>query len=102
MRQGFNHPPGGAAQQLRIGIQRDYKPNTLESSAIAHAEKSVQLGRGFAHKKSIELFELAALALPAHPALLTVAPRPPAMKKKEAPRSVPAIQLLDPAGYAVD
>src|SRR6516225_99479 len=102
MRQGFDHPPGGAAEQLCIGIQRDDKPNTLESSAIARAKKSFQLGRGFADEESIELFELAALALPADPALLALAPRASAMKKKEAPRSVPAIQLVDPAGDDVD
>src|SRR6266576_4075970 len=102
MRQGLDHPPGGIAQQLGIGIQRDDKPNALELRAIARAEKSFQLGRGFAHEESIELLELAALALPADPALLALTPRASAMKKKEAPRSVPAIQFLDPAGHDVD
>src|SRR6266568_8014251 len=102
MRQGFDHPPGGIAQQLGIGIQRDDKPNALEPRAIARAEKSFQLGRGFADEESIELLELAALALPADPALLALTPRASAMKKKEAPRSVPAIQFLDPAGHDVD
>src|SRR6266700_2803544 len=102
MRQGFDHPPGGIAQQLGIGIQRDDKPNALEPRAIARAEKSFQLGRRFAGEESIELLELAALALPADPALLTVAPCAPAMKKKEVHRSVPAIQFLDPASRDVD
>src|SRR6184192_965010 len=94
MRQGFDQSPGGVAQQLGIGIQRDDKPNALELCAIARAEKSFQLGRGFADEESIELLELAALAFPADPALLALAPRASAMKKKEAPRSVPAIQFL--------
>src|SRR6266550_1598433 len=102
MRQGLDHPPGGIAQQLGIGIQRDDKPNALELRAIARAEKSFQLGRGFAHEESIELLELPALALPADPTLLALTPRAPTMKKKEAPRSVPAIQFLDPAGHNVD
>ena len=74
MRQGFDHPPGGAAEQLRIGIQRYDKPNALELSAIARAEKSFQLGRRFADEESIKLLELAALALPADPALLALTP----------------------------
>src|SRR5881397_2259158 len=102
MRQGFDHPPGGAAQQLCIGIERDDKPNPLESSAVARAEKSFQLRRGFADQESIELLELAALALPADPALLALAPRAPAMKEKEAAYSVAAIQFFDPAGDDVD
>ena len=102
MRQGFDHSPGGVAQQLRIGVQRDDKSNALELSPIARIEKSFQLGRGFADEESIELFQLATLALPADPALLALAPRAPAMKKKEAACSVPAIQFLDPAGDDVD
>src|SRR5437016_10984473 len=102
MRQGFDQSPGGVAQQLGIGIQRDDKPNALELCAIARAEKSFQLGRGFADQESIELLDLAALAFPADPALLALAPRAATMKKKEAPRSVPAIQFLDPPGHDVD
>src|SRR5206468_7019602 len=52
--------------------------------------------------ESVELLELAALALPADPALLALAPSAAAMKKKEAPRTVPAIQFLDPASDDVD
>src|SRR5205823_80178 len=102
MRQGFDQSPGGVAQQLGIGIQRDDKPNALELCAIARAEESFRPGRGFAEEESIELLELAALAFPADPALLALAPRASAMKKKEAPRSVPAIQFLDPSGHYVD
>ena len=71
MRERLDHPAGGVAEQLRIGIQRDDKPNSFELVAIAGAEKSFQLRRGFAHEKPVELFELAALAFPAHPALLS-------------------------------
>src|SRR6266571_4169229 len=102
MREGFNHPPSGVAQQLCIGIQGDDKTNALELRTIARIEKSFQLGRGFADKKSIEVLKLAALALPADPALLALTPRPAAMEKKEAPRSVSAIQFLDAAGHNVD
>src|SRR6266567_8604070 len=102
MRQGFDQSPGGVTQQLGIGIQRNDKPNALELCAIARAEKSLKLGRGFANEESIELFELATLAFPADPPLLALAPRASAMKKKEASRSVPAIQFLDPSGHDVD
>src|SRR5262249_20829092 len=102
MRQGFDHPPGLAAEQLCICIERDDKPNALESSAIARTKKSFQLGRRLAHEESIELLELAALSLPADPALLALAPRTPPMEKKEPARSVPAIQFIDPAGDDVD
>src|SRR5437773_8352109 len=95
MSQGLDQPSGGVAQQLGIGIQRDDKPNALELCAIARAEKSFQLGRRFADEESIELLELAALAFPADPALLALAPRATTVKKKEVPLSVPAIQFLD-------
>ncbi|KAG0506018.1 MAG: hypothetical protein Udaeo_06080 [Candidatus Udaeobacter sp.] len=102
MREGFNHPPGGVAQQLGIGIQSDDETNALELRTIARIEKSFQLGRGFADKKLIELLKLAALALPADPALLARTPQAGSMKKIEAPRSVSAIQFLDTARYDVD
>src|SRR5678810_559325 len=95
MRKGFNHPPGGVAQQLGIGIQSDDKANALELRTIARMEKSFQLWRGFSDKKLIELLKLAALALPADPALLALAPHAAAMKKKEVSRAVSAIQFLD-------
>src|SRR4029453_101627 len=102
MRQGFDHCPGGIAQELGIGIQRDDKSNALELRAITHAEESFQLGRGFADEESVELLELAALAFPADPALLALTPRATAMKKKEVLCSVPAIQFPDPARHEVD
>src|SRR5438105_7255551 len=102
MRESLDHPPGGVAQQLGIGIQSDDKANALELRAIARTEKSFQLRRGFADEKSIELLQLAALALPADPALLALAPHAAAMKKKEVPRSVSAIQFLDTACHDVD
>src|SRR5439155_22362825 len=55
-----------------------------------------------ADKKSIEFLKLAALALPADPALLALAPGAAAMEKKEVPRSVSAIQFLDTACHDVD
>src|SRR5437867_12729296 len=102
MREGFNHPPGGVAQQLGIGIQSDDEANVLELRTIARMEKSFQLGRGLRDKKLIELLKLAALALPADPALLALAPHATAMEKKEVPRSVSAIQFLDTACHDVD
>src|SRR5258705_9667409 len=102
MRESFDHPPGGVTQQLAIGIQSDDEANAPELRTIARMEKSFQLWRGFADKKLIELLKLAALALPADPALLALAPHAAAMKKKEVPRSVSAIQFLDAACHDVD
>src|SRR5438552_13655976 len=102
MRERFNHPPGGVAQQLGIGIQSDDEPNALELRTIAHMEKSFEFWLGFADKKLIELLKLAALALPADPALLALAPHAASMKQKEAPRPVSAIQFLDTARHDVD
>src|SRR5689334_7762102 len=102
MREGFNHPAGGIAQQLGIGIQSDDETNALELRTIARRKKSFQLGRGFADKKLIELLKLAAFALPADPALLALAPHAIAMEKKEVPRSMSAIQFLDTACDDVD
>jgi hypothetical protein len=74
MRQRFDQSSGGVAQQLGIGIQCDDETNALELRAIARAEKSFQLGCGFADEEPIELFKFAALALPADPALFALAP----------------------------
>src|SRR6266511_2681274 len=102
MREGFNHPPSGVAQQLSIGIESDDEANTLELRTIARMEKSFQLWRGFADKILIELLKLAALALPTDPALLALAPHAVSMKKKEVPLSVSAIQFLNAASHDVD
>src|SRR4249919_197758 len=102
MREGFDHSSGGVAQQLGIGIERDDKTNALELRTIARMKKSFQLGRGFADKKLIELLNFAALAFPADPALLALAPHAGSMKKKEVPLSVSAIQFLDTACHDVD
>src|SRR2546430_3672205 len=102
MREGFNHPPGGVAQQLGIGIQSDDETNARELRMIARVEKSFQLGLGFAYKKLIELLKLAALALPADPALLALAPHAGSMKKKEVLRSMSAIQFFDTACHDID
>ena len=102
MRESFDHPSSGVAQQLSIGVQSDDKPNALELRTIAGIEKSLQFGRGLAAEKSIELLELAALALPADPALLGLAPQAAAMEKKEVPRPVSAVQFLDASSHDVD
>src|SRR4030095_11903008 len=102
MRESFDHPPGGVAQQLGIGIKGDDEANPLELRTIANMEKSFEFWLGFADKKLIELLKLAALALPANPALLALAPDAASMKKKEAPRSMSAIQFLDTACHDVD
>src|SRR6188472_1277035 len=102
MREGFNHPPGGVAQQLGIGVESNDEANALKLGAIARVKKSLQLGRGGAHKKLIQLLKFAALALPTDPALLALAPPTLSMKKKEMPVSVSTIQFLDTACHDVD
>src|SRR3954462_13327053 len=102
MREGLDHSPRGVTQQLSIGIQSDDETNSLELRTIACMEKCVQLGRGFADKKLIELLKLPALALPANPALLALAPFAAAMEKKELVGSMPAIQLFDSACRDID
>src|SRR5262245_22205962 len=102
MRESFDHPPGGVAQQLGIGIQRDDEINALELRTIAGMEKSFQLGRAFADKKLVELLKLAALPFPADPALLALAPRATAMEEKEVSRLVSAIQFLDTACHDIN
>ncbi|KAG0506208.1 MAG: hypothetical protein Udaeo_04180 [Candidatus Udaeobacter sp.] len=102
MREGFDHSPGSVTKQLGIGIERDDETNALELRTITRMEKSFQLWGGFAGKKLIELLKLPALALPADPALLALAPHAGSMKKKEVPLSVSAIQFLDTACHDVD
>src|SRR5262245_46502014 len=99
---GCDHPPGGTAEQWRIGVRRDGQPDPLNSSAIARIEKAFRLRRGFGAEEPIELLQLGALALPANPALLALAPRAPTVEEKKTARSVAAIQFLDPASDDVD
>src|ERR1044071_9382020 len=102
MRESFDHSPSGVAQQLSIGVQSNDKPNALELRRIADMEKSFKVWRGFTAEKPIELFELAAFAFPANPALLAIAPQAGAMEKKEVTRTVSAIQFLDAASDDID
>ena len=81
-----DQPPGRPDRQARIGIQRDDVSDTGRQRG--HLTIDRQEGRiGGAAKQAIELVQLAALTLPAHPLLFTFVPDAPAMQKEE-PRAI--------------
>src|SRR5262245_11815478 len=96
MRQGPDEPRGGTARQLGIGVERDHEADLGWHLARLDQERGV----GRAAQQAIELVQLAALALPAHPAPLAVAPETPAVEEIEARlavarRAMPAVELGD-------
>ena len=96
VRQGADEPRRGAARKLGIGVQRDHEANRRRDVGRLDDERGV----GRAAQEAIELVQLAALALPAHPARLALAPEASAVEQMEARFAsagwaVPPVQLVD-------
>ena len=70
----------GAAGQLGVGVERDHEADRRRHLEVLDHERRV----GRAAEQAIELVQLAALALPAHPATLALAPETPAVEQIEA------------------
>ncbi|WP_425128606.1 hypothetical protein [Burkholderia metallica] len=89
----------GIAQQPRIGIERDHVAHVRRHArrpACLRDERRVRC----AAQQPVQLVQLAALALPAHPASFAVVPHALAVQQQEAPafarrRRIKAIQPVD-------
>ena len=94
MRHGADELSDGAPRKPRVAIEGDDVANARARRFLVRQEGGV---RG-ATKEPVELVELAALALPAHPAALRRVPDPPAVEQMEprsavGSRSVPLVEL---------
>ena len=77
-----DQPQSGIARQPGVGIQREHITNARRHGRGRTVEgHERRIGR--AAQQAIELVQLAALAFPAHPALLRGIEHPPAMQHQE-------------------
>jgi hypothetical protein len=72
----------GVARQLRVGVERDDVTDVGEQSGVGRRDDETRIAR--AAQQAVELLQLAALALPAHPLPLARVPQPLAVEKVEA------------------
>ena len=89
---------GGVARQPGVGVERDAVAD-VAAAASGSPTCDVEAGVGGAAQQAVELLDLAALALPAHPGALARVPLPPAMEEEEAVRPAvggAGVQGLDP------
>ncbi len=93
MGQSADQPPGRLARQDRVGVERDDVANPRELREIVLSTVTKLVSRRPA-KQAVELVELAALPLPAHPAALDGVPQPLAMEQEEAIRAVGSVALV--------
>ena len=75
---------GGVARQARVGVERDAVADRRQHVQLADLGREARVGR--AAQQAVELLDLAALALPAHPRVLAGVPLPVAMEQEEAIR----------------
>ncbi len=119
-----DHPPGGrveprpvqrvrhrahqaarrVARHPRVGVQRDHVSDPRQARRVGAAHRIRRVAR--AAEQPVELQQLAALPLPAHPAALRRVPEPAAMEQEETVRSagmggVVAGGLAVPFGLAI-
>jgi hypothetical protein len=97
MRQGRRELSRRIARQLRVGIERDNVFHARESCRIAHDEGEAI---GCAAQERVQVCQLAALSLAAHPRALRRIPAARAMEEEErvaALARVPRIEVLDAA-----
>jgi hypothetical protein len=71
----------GAPGKPGVGVERDHVPHVRRRGGGGPPGEDP--GRRRAAQKGVELVELAALALPAHPATLGLVPRPSAVEQQE-------------------
>ena len=73
---------GGIARQTRVGVERDAVADRRQHVEVADLRREARVGG--AAQQAVELFDLAALPLPADPRLLARVPLPVAVKQEEA------------------
>ncbi len=85
--------PGGVARQLRVGVERDHVAHARQLRRVAHDQREAVAGphAGPAAQQRVQVGELAALALVAHPQPLLLVPAARAVEEEEA---VAAVRLV--------
>jgi hypothetical protein len=94
MRHHGHELAGRVPRQLGVGVERDHVLHSGERRGIAHDEREAV--RGAPAQEPIQVGELAALALAAHPRALVWIPVSWAMQEEEGSRRVLAVERLDP------
>ncbi len=85
VRQGADQPASGARRDDGVGIQGDHKAGgTQQACDLSGGALGHKGGIGGAAQVPVELVQLAALALPAHPDALGLIPQTPAMQQDKA------------------
>src|SRR5688500_10964869 len=95
MRQGGHHPADGIARSLGVRVESDHVADSLQIAGVANSQDVIYARVALAHEVAVHVFELASLALPAHPLAFTFGPFALAMEKEELPFAVTAVQLFD-------
>src|SRR5207249_3909218 len=88
----------GLARQPRVAVERDAIAHFREDAQLADLHLEARVGG--AAQEAVELLDLPALALPAHPGALAGVPLADAVEEEEAVLvlgGVAEVQLLDPA-----
>ena len=93
--QGSHQPPTRFHRQLRVGVERDHISDRSQDRHIAVGDNEARVR--CAAQQPVEFFELAALALPPHPALLARIPPPFPVKEEKPIGAVPLVELVDAA-----
>jgi hypothetical protein len=93
--QGRHQPGRRLARQLRVGVQGDDETHPRQARQVAALHRIGRV-RGPA-QQAVELAQLAALALPAHPAALRGVPHPFAVEQEEAVGAARGVALVESA-----
>ncbi len=87
---------GGIAREAGVAVERDAVAHLGQDREVADLD--AEAGVGGAAQQAVELLDLAALALPSHPAAFGVVPLPQPVKQEEAirpPVAVLAVERVD-------
>jgi hypothetical protein len=93
MTQRPDHPARRVERELRVGIQRDHVLERRQQGAVALHDREARVA--CAAQQPVQLGQLAALALPSHPAPLGFVPTAFALQEEEPVGAVPCVQLVD-------
>ena len=94
--QGADQGVPDITRQLGVGVEGDHIAHPLQHAHVAHHRRVG--GRVVAAQQGVELIQLPALALPAHPAPLPLVPDPAAVQQQEALGAVAFGKLPHPLG----
>ena len=103
MRQRADEPTSRVADQHRVGVERDDEPGPRHLREVAADDRVARILRPL--EQAVELRELPALPLPAHPDPLAGVPEPLPVEQEELvrpPRGVSLVERLDAVERGAD